>query len=290
MKELFQLIGFILLPLLVGGIIRKTRSRAQNRKGPSITQVLRDIYRNLQKQAVVSSQPGFFIEYAPMIAIMGSLIAWSIVAFEWTSFVFIVFFLVLERVALTGFASENGTSFGGMGSSRETLLSISTEPTLLLMILVAQSHIQMDASITSFSMGALFLVACFYAVLVELSKPPFDDPRTHLELTMVHEAMLLEASGRKFAMFEISYQIKSATMLTLLVKLGLEHTKFHKNDYLSPSWIPFWVIPAVLLSAVGLGIWEAFCARRKWSWVPELMGLIFLVILFLGTLVKLHDI
>jgi formate hydrogenlyase subunit 4 len=290
MKIFFQLLGFIVLPFLIGGIIRKIRSRAQNRKGPKFTQVIRDIIRNLKKEPVDSIHSGFFIQNSPMIALFASTIAWSIVAFEWTSFVFIVFFLVLERISITGFASETGTSFGGMGSARETLLSISTEPTLLLMILVAQSHIQMDASITSFSMGALFLMACFYAVLVELSKPPFDDPRTHLELTMVHEAMLLEASGRKFAMFEISYQIKSATMLTLLVKLGLEHTKFHKNDFLSPDWIPLWVIPAVLLSSVGIGIWESFCARRKWSWVPELMGLIFLVILFLGTLVKLNDI
>ncbi|WCL48842.1 respiratory chain complex I subunit 1 family protein [Leptospira sp. GIMC2001] len=289
MMIFFQIISFLILPIFVGGLIRLIRARAQNRRGPGVLQVWKDIFRFLGKDSIDAALGNFFARMSPLVALVSMLIAWSIVCFEWTSFVYLVFFLTLERFSTTSFAMETGTSFGGMGVSREMLLAVSAEPTIILMILIAQTHIQMDVSLADFSMGFLFLIACFYAILAELAKPPFDDPRTHLELTMVHEAMLLEASGRKMGFFEISYQIKTATLLTLLVKLALEHTKFHKNDYLSPDWISFWVTPAVLCLAVTLGIWESICARRKWTWIPELMGLIFLIILFLGTLVKLND-
>jgi len=161
------------------------------------------------------------------------------------------------------------------------------EPTIILMILVAQSHIELSLTPVSALIGVLFLLLSFVAILAELAKPPFDDPRTHLELTMVHEAMILEASGRTMGYLELASQIKLAGLLSFLIKLALEHSKLFPLGEFGNITRELLVLPGAVGLAILLGFWEADSVRRKWSWVPEFMGLCFLAILILGTLVKL---
>ncbi len=280
-------IYFILFPLFLGGIIRKVRARAQGRKGPPILQNLYDFLRLWQKSPIDGPNSAFFAENAPVTIFISSLIIWSIATFEWSSVLIIPFFLALQRMCILGFAMETGTSFGGLGTSRELLLAICSEPILIMSLLVAQSKLEVGFSWMGTIMGCLFLGAFLVAILAEIAKPPFDDPRTHLELTMVHEAMLLEASGRTLAYFEAAAQLKIATFLILLMRVGIEHTNFifrKIGDGILENLIVF--IGAVFL-AIFLGYWEARSVRRKWIWVPEIMGMTFLVLLVLGTLIKI---
>ncbi len=283
----YQLLIFFGLPLVLGGIVRKVRARTQGRKGPKILQVYYEIRKYLQKEPIDNPNSGVFAEISPIIVLYASIMIWSIVIFEWAPFILIPFFLALYRFCFVSFAMESGTSFGGLGSGREILLSVMAEPTIILMILVAQSHIELSLTPVSALIGVLFLLLSFVAILAELAKPPFDDPRTHLELTMVHEAMILEASGRTMGFFELASQIKLAGLLSFLIKLALEHSKLFPVGEFGNMTREILVLPGALVLAIVLGFWEADSVRRKWSWVPEFMGLCFLAILILGTLVKL---
>ncbi|MBE7412029.1 MAG: NADH-quinone oxidoreductase subunit H [Leptospiraceae bacterium] len=282
-----SIISFCLLPVFLGGIIRKVRSRAQGRKGPPVLQNFYDILRPFGKEPIDGFSSGIFSEIAPVTAFFSAVILWSLVCFEWGSFILIPSFLLLQRFCVMAFAMETGTSFGGLGTKREILLSITTEPILFLMILVAESHLQVEPSFTIIATGLIFLVVSGIAILVELTKPPFDDPRTHLELTMVHEAMILEASGKSLAYFEAANQVKIAALLAFLVKLGIKHSKFMIPQEMIEGVEMVYVSVGTIFFAGVIGWWESVSVRRKWVWIPEIMGLTFLFILLLGTLVKL---
>ncbi|WP_411821969.1 respiratory chain complex I subunit 1 family protein [Leptospira sp. 'Mane'] len=284
---IYQVLIFIALPLIAGGIVRKLRARAQGRKGPKILQVFYEIRKFLVKTPVDNPNSGIFAEISPIVAVFASLIIWSIVVFEWAPFILIPFFLAMYRFAFVSFAMETGTSFGGLGSGREILLSVMAEPTIILMILVAQSHIEISMTPVGALIGVLFLGLSFIAILAELAKPPFDDPRTHLELTMVHEAMILEASGRTMGYLELASQIKLVSLLGFLIKLALEHSQLFPVSEIGYATRECLVLPGVILLSIILGLWEANSVRRRWTWIPEFMGLAFLAILILGTLVKL---
>ncbi|MCB1189364.1 MAG: NADH-quinone oxidoreductase subunit H [Leptospiraceae bacterium] len=279
---------FVLFPLVAGGIIRKVRARAQGRKGPPVFQNVYDMLRMFQKTPVDGPNSGIFAEISPVTALFSGFVIWTIVVFEWTPYIMIPFFLAMQRIAMVTFAMETGTSFGGLGTSREILLSISSEPIIILIILVAHSHMELSFTIVGVILGLLFLGASTVAILAELAKPPFDDPRTHLELTMVHEAMLLEASGRTMALFEMAYQLKIATFLVFLLRLAVEHSKFLSNIEI-PIYIEnLFTFGGAIFMAIIIGYWESVSVRRKWTWVPEIMGMTFLFILVMGTLVKLN--
>ena len=289
MEELNYIILFLIFtifPIFAGGIIRKVRARAQGRKGPPLLQNFYDLSRYLKKTPVDGTNSGFFAEVSPMLVCISGIIMWSIAVYEWMPFILIPFFLALQRVGTTTFAMESGSSFGGLGTSREILLSISSEPILLLSILVAQSKLQLSFSWVGVILGSLFLGALMVAILAELARPPFDDPRTHLELTMVHEAMLLEASGKTMGLLELGYQLKISTLFVLVVRIGIEHSKFVDKPFSKPIENIIAVLGAVLV-AILIGYWESISVRRKWTWIPEIMGITLLFILVLGSLVKL---
>ncbi len=285
---LVSTITFIILPVITGGVIRKIRARVQGRKGPPVLQNIFDALRLFGKEPIDGPNSGFFAETAPVTAFVSSVILWSLICFEWGSFLLIPAFLLLQRISIMTFGMETGTSFGGLGAKREILLTITSEPILFLMILVAQSHMQIEFTFTAAAMGILFLSASGIAIMAELAKPPFDDPRTHLELTMVHEAMILEASGRSLAFFELANQVKIAALLAFIVKLGIHHSKLVTMKLISNSAEIALVFMGTIFVAVIVGYWEGVSVRRKWVWVPEIMGLTFLFILLLGTLVKLN--
>jgi formate hydrogenlyase subunit 4 len=287
LNQFILILLFVFFPIFCMGIIRKIRARAQGRKGPPLLQSFYDIERSIKKTPIDGTYSGHFSEISPILFLLAGIFMWSIAVYEWMPFLLIPFFIALQRITLTGFAMETGTSFGGLGSSRELLLSISSEPIILLSILVAQTKLQIPFSWVSVALGALFLGALLVAILAELARPPFDDPRTHLELTMVHEAMLLEASGKTFAFFELGYQLKITTLFVLVSRIGLEHTKF-LNTSLPKQVENLITLLSVIFLSILIGYWESISVRRKWNWVPEVMGMTLLFILVIGSLVKLN--
>lgn len=278
---------FLTLPFLLTGIIRKVRAYAQGRGGPRLIQFFWEINKAYLKEPVHHKFYSEISSLAPKAALYSAFMIWTIVLFEWAPFILIPFFLALYRFSFIGFAMEGTSSFGGMASGREILLSVMVEPTFILMILAAQSHIEISETPQGILVGILFLALSFITILAELAKPPFDDPRTHLELTMVHEAMILEASGRHLAFFELASSMKLSALLVFLVKLALEHSKLLNNVFMNQLNREFLILPIVVLLAILLGFWEANSVRRKWTWIPEFMGLTFIAILILGSLVKL---
>lgn len=285
-KYFLLILIFLLTPLLISGIVKKTRARAQGRKGPPLLQPYYDFVRTYFKVPIDNPNSNFFSEIAPYTAILAMSCAWTIVVFEWTSFIALLFLIALYRISITSFAMETGTSFGGLGTSREILLSVSAEPVIVLLVLLAGSNIQIASSLKGILLGVLFLGASFVVVLAEIAKPPFDDPRTHLELTMVHEAMLLEASGRSLALFELASTLKISTFFALIIRIIFDHSKSYLSGYISIIEDIALLIGCMILAAL-LGFWESISVRRKWSWNVELIGMIFLFMLVLGTMVKL---
>jgi formate hydrogenlyase subunit 4 len=278
---------FLFFPIIPGGIIRKIRAMAQGRKGPPLLQNLYDFQRLFSKNPVDGVNANTFAAISPYLSVYAVLFVWSIVLFEWIPFLMIPFFLGLIRICITGFAMETGSSFGGLGTSRELLLYVCSEPIIVLSLLVAQSNIHLDFNFVSALLGILFFGAMLVGILTETSKPPFDDPRTHLELTMVHEAMLLEASGRTLALFELSSHIKLTSLLFLLFKIGVEHSNFPLLESYGHIPSTFAIVFGVISISILVGYWESISVRRKWRWVPEILGLTFLILIALGTLVKL---
>ncbi|MGQ2872560.1 NADH-quinone oxidoreductase subunit H, partial [Leptospira santarosai] len=193
----------------------------------------------------------------------------------------------IMRFALLAYSVENGTSFAGMGAAREVILYVFCEPIMILVLVVFESHLVFNANFASLAFGGLFLLGTSLVILAELAKPPFDDPRTHLELTMVHEAMLLEASGSRRALFELAQQFKTSSLFLFVAKMGVYHGEFFLNRSMPSFWIDGVAVLGALFVSVCVGYIEANSTRRKWLWIPELLGLNFIFMLFLGILLKL---
>lgn len=238
---LIQLGVYILLAPLVSGIIKKVKALSQKRKGPPIVQLYYDLYKLLKKDSVVSATASWVFGAAPYITLVTVLLAALFIPvtvfLQPLSFsgdiILIIYILALGRFFMTLAGLDAGSTFGGMGSSREMMIASLLEPALLVALLT----LGFDAGSTSVHAimqkgveGAPYLfqptnILLFAAILIillaETARIPIDDPATHLELTMVHEAMLLEYSGRHLAMMELAASIKQLFFITILVNLFL---------------------------------------------------------------------
>ncbi|MBM9499535.1 NADH-quinone oxidoreductase subunit H [Leptospira sp. 201903071] len=287
LDSIVRILSFLFLPFLCGGIVLKVRSYAQGRIGAPVLQILYDTIRMIRKKPVDGPFSGFFTEASPIIAFVAGLVLWSLVSYEWAPFLLIPFLIGIIRFALLAYAVENGTSFAGMGSAREVILFVFCEPVLILVLVVFESHIVVNANFASLAFGGLFLLGTSLVILAEIAKPPFDDPRTHLELTMVHEAMLLEASGSRRAFFELAQQLKTSSLFLFVAKIGIYHGEFFINHTISKFWLDVVAILGALFVSFCVGYIESNSTRRRWRWIPELLGLNFIFMLFLGILLKL---
>ena len=282
MVLLEALLTFILVPLGAPGIVRKVRARAQGRKGPPLLQPWRDVLRMISKDPIDEDHSGFFAEFAPLFSMLAAVALWSLVAFRWGPMLMAVFFLIAQMASITAYGQETGTSFGGLGASREFVLALLAKPTLIILFaaLGTVGFFPVESAV-SLGVAVAFLVSSFLAILAETARPPFDDPRTHLELTMVHEAMLLEASGRSFAFFSVGAILKDCALLMMMAR-AVHGTVVHYFGW--NAWLSSGVV-AIAVAVVGagfLGFWEAVSVRRRWSSIPETLGLSFLLSLFFG--------
>jgi len=214
-----------LAPLLVGWI-RKLKSRLQNRRGAPVLQPYRDLRKLLLKEARVAHTASPLFRAAPYIVFVATwlaaatvpLVAVSLPTAAIADIIVLVGLLALARFFLALAGMDVGTAFGGMGASREMLVSALAEPAMLMAVftLAMSAHSTNLASVIDYQLGAFalrpsFLFALGGLILVALAETgriPVDNPATHLELTMIHEAMLLEYSGRHLALMEWAAQIK----------------------------------------------------------------------------------
>lgn len=234
----FQVILVISVAPLVLGVTRRVKARLLRRIGPSPLQPYYDLWKLLHKEVVIAENASWIYRSAPYLVFAAIWVAAGLVptfatglAFSWSAdLIAIVALLATARFALALAGMDVGTAFGGIGSSREMMIASLAEPAMLLVVftvaLVAgttqlstiASHMVNAPVGLRVSLG-LALYAFVLIAIAENARIPIDNPATHLELTMVHEAMVLEYSGRHLAMIEAAAALKMVLYFSLLACL-----------------------------------------------------------------------
>lgn len=224
MNIFIWILQFIFVPAfspLCIGIIKKLKAKMQNRNGASIFQPYNDLWKLLHKDEVISNDASWIFRVAPFIVFSITIVVGACIplfaAFLKNSFtgdiLFVVYGLAIGTFFLALSGIDTGSAFGGFGSSREMTVSALAEGGFIFSLLAASivagttnlfaiSNIGMFEQSQSFISAIMALVGFFIVLLAETARFPFDNPATHLELTMIHEAMILEYSGKKLALME----------------------------------------------------------------------------------------
>jgi len=277
-------------PLLVG-VIRKTKARLQGRRGADVRQPYRDLRKLLIKEVVISENTSWIFRLTPYV-VMGSMLLAALIvpvlttadAFPLAGNIILLMYLFLLATFFLALAGlDAGSSFGGMGSSREMAVAALAEPTVMIAIFAIALRAgstglgeMISRSVSDplllLNPGHLLAFFSFFIVaLAETGRLPVDNPATHLELTMIHEAMILEYSGRYLALIEWASAIKLFLFLTLLgnifVPWGIAATS-------QPGAVAAGLLALVIklgFLAVSLAILETSVAKLRLFRVPELL-------------------
>ena len=236
MKILIIIIQVLVLAMiapLISGIIRKLKNNIRMRKGPGIFQPYYNLRKLFSKSEVISEKSSWIFRAAPFIVLASSVCALLFVPASGAANPFnyigdllvIIFLMALGRFFLALAGLDTGSAFGGMGSSREMFISSLAEPVILLSVFAVAvnfsstnpAYIFSQHSIRFSSIVAGFSLAM--AIIAETSRVPVDNQETHLELTMIHEAMVLEYSGRSLAMLELASYIKQVVFFVILANV-----------------------------------------------------------------------
>ncbi|MGE5577259.1 MAG: respiratory chain complex I subunit 1 family protein [Syntrophothermus sp.] len=294
-----QLLLVLLGAPLVSGAIKKVKALLQTRRGPSIFQTYYDIWKLLRKDAVISEHTSWIFRATPYITFLSVATASMLIPAVTTALPFgfagdvivVIYLFALARFfsALAGL--DAGGAFGGMGSSREMALSSLAEPAMVLAIftvaLVLKSTSLATIAAASARMGLeaftpaqlLAAMAFLIIVLAETGPIPIDNPDTHLELTMIHEGMLLECSGRYLGLMVWGHSIKQLLLLTLLANVFFPWgvaTSLNPVSLLAAFGA---YVLKVLGLAVLIGGVESYFAKLRLFKVPELLGASFMLAL-----------
>jgi formate hydrogenlyase subunit 4 len=283
-----RLVVWLALAPLLPGIVTRIKARMAGREGPPILQLYYDLARLWSKESVLSyvASPGFVAGPAvAWVALVGAalLLPLGPLRAAGTSFtgdaLLLVYLLALARFATTWAALDTGSAFEGMGAAREVSFAVLSEAsvmTALLALAVQSGTPTLDAMLMqTHRAGAPLLAAGIFVVLLaENSRVPFDDPSTHLELTMVHEAMVLDHSGPPLAAVLHGASVKLLLFAVVLVEMTLPLSS------LSAAWAAAAVAVAVVLVAAVVGLVESLLARYAFERVPLLLTTAFLLCLF----------
>jgi formate hydrogenlyase subunit 4 len=278
------LAAFVLSPLMLG-VINRTKARFGGRAGPPLLQVYYDLWRLMNKGAVYSRTTTWIFRAGPTIALAALIVATLLMplgscqaalAFRGDLILF-TYLLALARLSIVLAALDVGSSFEGMGASREVLFSALAEPALLMGIAalardtgklsLSAMHEALSEATWSHAPLTLVLVAVALAVvfLAENCRVPIDDPNTHLELTMIHEVMVLDHSGPDFAFILYGAGLKMWVLGALIIDLVVPaRTGMLVLDIAI-------AIVSMFALAVGVGVVESTIARLRMVRVPQLL-------------------
>lgn len=278
LQLLFQLAWWLLLAPLLPGIINKIKAWVAGRRGPPVLQLYFDLARLWRKGVVLSEtvSPGFLI--GPAVAWVAVLAAAMLLpvgalppttGFRGDALLFL-YLLALARFATAWAAMETGSSFEGMGAAREVSYAVLSEAALVaaMLALAVQTHsIALGTMLAPVSgTGVVLLTAgLFIVLLAENSRVPFDDPATHLEVTMVHEVMILDHSGPPLAVILHGASMKLLVFAVLLVEVVVP------TQHLSPPGGALVLVAGVATVAGAVGMVESFLARVAFRRVPLLL-------------------
>ena len=302
----FVQMGLVLLlaPLLTG-VVRKVKARLLRRIGPPLIQPYRDLLRLVRKEVVLATNASWLFRAVPYLVFASTWVAAALVPtfatnllFSWSGdLIAIVALLGSGRFFLALAGMDVGTSFGGIGSSREAMIASLAEPAMIMIVfslaLIAGST-QLSAMagyLLSLQEGlrvtlALALFALIMVAIAENGRIPIDNPATHLELTMVHEAMVLEYSGRHLALIDLAASLKLLLYISLIgcvfVPWGLAPAE---SDWRGYAIGVLAYIGKLLVGGIALAVFETFIAKMRVFRVPAFLGAA-LMLGFLGALLR----
>jgi formate hydrogenlyase subunit 4 len=282
----------VALAPLLAGTIRRTKARLQSRRGPSVWQPYRDLRKWWSKETVESVVASPVQGWAPAVVVAAVLVAGFLVPTVavaaplggWGDLIAVVGLLAAARFAVALAALDSGSAFGGMGSSREVSIASLVEPAFVLgLIVVAAAAGSTDlGAIAAHGVatgGAVLtpahsVAAAAFAIVAvaESGHLPVDNPDTHLELTMVHEGMILEASGRRLALYQFAAMVRQALVLALFaaafVPWGMA-TEIAPLAIVVGSGL---FVVKLLVAAQGLALADAWVPKLRILRLPEFMG------------------
>jgi formate hydrogenlyase subunit 4 len=290
-----QMLLVLLVAPLFTGFVRKVKARLLRRRGPPLIQPYRDLIRLTRKEVVLAESASWLFRVIPYLVFAATWVAASLVPtfrtgllFSWSAdLIAIIALLGSARFFLALAGLDVGTSFGGIGSSREVMIASLAEPAMIMIVftlaLIAGSTqlSTIAAFMTSPAVGlsvslGLALIGLIIVAIAENGRIPIDNPATHLELTMVHEAMVLEYSGRHLALIELSASLKLVLYVSLIACV------FAPWGIQSAGAAP--TLPALLvgtaaylgkLAAGGflLAVFETSIAKMRVFRAPEFLGM-----------------
>jgi formate hydrogenlyase subunit 4 len=293
--EYLQFLILLIFSPLLNGIIRKLKAHMQGRAGPGILQPYYDLIRLFRKDMVVSVVASWIFKATPYI-VMTSVIAASMIVPVITTqspfgiigdVIALIYILALGRFFMALAGLDTGTAFGGEGSSREMTVAILVEPMMMLSIFTAAiaagstniSRIAETQSMLYSPSHILALAAFVVAVIAETGRIPVDNPDTHLELTMIHEGMLLEYSGRYLALMEWAHYMKQMLLFTITVDIFFPAGIAHSTEVFGLAVSTGVYAAKMLFLAVAMALIESTRAKLRFFQLPSLLGGAFILAL-----------
>jgi formate hydrogenlyase subunit 4 len=287
-----QMLLVLAVAPLVLGVTRKIKARLLRRRGPPLLQPYRDVWKLLHKEAVLAVNASWVYRTAPYVIFAATWVAAALVPtyatgllFSWSAdLIAIVALIGTGRFALALVGMDVGTSFGGIGSSREMLIASLAEPAMLLVVftvalLAGTTQLSsIAAQMIDTPVGlrvslALALIAFVFVAIAENGRIPIDNPATHLELTMVHEAMVLEYSGRHLAMIETAAAVRLVLYFSLIACLFFPFGMATENQSLAALALGLATyLVKILAFAVLLPIGETLIAKMRVFRYPVFLG------------------
>ncbi len=287
-----QMLLMLLLAPLLTGLVRKVKARFLRRRGPPLIQPYRDLIRLMRKEVVLADSASWLFRVIPYLVFAAIWVAASLVPtfrtgllFSWSAdLIAITALLGSARFFLALAGMDVGTSFGGIGSSREVMIASLAEPAMIMVVftvaLIAGSTqlSTMAGALVYSEVGlrvslGLALFAVIMVAIAENGRIPVDNPATHLELTMVHEAMVLEYSGRHLALIDLAAELKLLLYVSLIACIFTPWGIASAGASLSA--LALGLVSYLGKLAVGgllLALFETSIAKMRVFRVPEFLG------------------
>lgn len=300
--QIMQAVLLVLLAPVAAGFVSTCKARMQNRQGAGLLQPWRNLRKLFTKEAVMAEHASWVFRFAPYVVFTATVMAASVVPavlvdtpLSLTADVIaLVALLALARFFLALAGMDIGTAFGGMGASREMTFAALAEPAMLMSVFVLSlgAHSTNLTTMITHTLNtpmalqpslAFALAAMLMIAVAENGRIPIDNPTTHLELTMIHEAMILEYSGRHLALMEWASMIKLVLFATLIIDLFMPWGIATDASLATVAMaLLLWAVKLFVL-LLSLAIVETGLAKLRLFEVPEYLSAAF-VIAFLGLL------
>ena len=294
--QMLQAVLLLLLAPLATGFVATCKARLQNRRGADVMQPWRNLRKLFGKEVVMAAHASWIFRTAPYVVFTATVMAASVVPallvdtpLSLTADVIaLVALLALARFFLALAGMDIGTAFGGMGASSEMTFAALAEPAMLMSIFVLSlgAHSTNLTTMINHTLNSPFalhpslafaMVAMLMIAVAENGRIPIDNPGTHLELTMIHEAMILEYSARHLALIEWASSLKLFAYISLGIALFVPHGIAEVGNWAGLPLALLTLVGKLILAGAGLALLETVSAKMRIFRAPEFLGTAFLL-------------